>query len=155
LLSCTGSKSSKKGLELNGRARLVRELKTASIVLDAGPILVVDDDADIRESLAEILTDEGYSVRTFANGAEALAHLRRIGGHAALIILDLMMPVMSGWTFREEQSHDERLASIPVIAISAVGDLDPPSPETTTLCKPVNLDVLLDHVAAEVQHHHS
>jgi CheY-like chemotaxis protein len=116
------------------------------------PILVIDDDEDIRDSLAEILVDEGYSVRCFAGAAEALEHLRR-EGTASLIILDLMMPGMSGWAFREVQSHDERLASIPVIAISAVADLDPPSPETLLLCKPVNLDLLLDRVAEQVHHH--
>lgn len=115
------------------------------------PILVIDDDDDIRDSLAEILIDEGYSVRCFADCAQALEHLRH-DGRASLIILDLMMPGMSGWTFREEQCHDERLASIPVIAMSAVADLDPPSPETTLLCKPVNLDQLLDEVAEQVHH---
>jgi CheY-like chemotaxis protein len=116
------------------------------------PILVIDDDADIRDSLAEILSDEGYTVRTFANGAEALEHLRHEGTAASLIILDLMMPGMNGWAFREVQSHDERLAAIPVITISAVADLDPPWPATPMLCKPVNLDQLLDRVARQVHH---
>jgi CheY-like chemotaxis protein len=128
-------------------------LKRRLIVRDVNPIVVIDDDADIRDSLAEVLADEGYSVRTFANAAEALQHLRH-DGPTALIILDLMMPGMNGWTFREVQSHDERLASIPVITMSAVADLDPPSPQTTVLCKPVNLDQLLDRVAAQVHQHH-
>src|SRR5206468_8081081 len=101
-------------------------------------ILVVDDDADIRDSLADILSDAGYEVRCFANGAEALDHLRREGA-AALIILDLMMPGMNGWTFCEEQHRDERLAAIPVIAMSAVADLEPrwSRPDVTSLmCKP-------------------
>lgn len=115
------------------------------------PIVVIDDDDDIRDSLAEILTDAGYSVLCFSGCAEALEHLRHEGS-ASLILLDLMMPGMSGWTFREEQSHDERLASIPVIAMSAVADLEPPTPETPLLCKPVNLDVLLDRVAEQVHH---
>jgi DNA-binding NtrC family response regulator len=115
------------------------------------PILVIDDDADIRDSLAEILADEGYAVRTFSSGAAALDHLRH-HGTACLIILDLMMPGMNGWTFREVQSHDARLASIPVITMSAVADLDPPSPATPMLCKPVNLDLLLDSVAEQVHH---
>jgi len=138
---------------LNGLSRLVRELNLPSIVQDVDPIFVIDDDADIRDSLAEILSDEGYSVRTFANGAEALEYLRN-DANASLIILDLMMPGMNGWAFREVQSHDERLAGIPVITISAVADLDPPSPATPALCKPVDVDVLLDRVAEQVQHHH-
>jgi CheY-like chemotaxis protein len=116
------------------------------------PILVIDDDADIRESLAEILSDEGYPVRCFANGAEALDHLRH-EGKASLIILDLMMPGMNGWAFRELQAHDERLASIPVIAMSAVADLEPASPETLMLCKPVPLDRLLESIASQVHPH--
>jgi DNA-binding NtrC family response regulator len=131
--------------------RLVRGLNCCPIVREVDPIVVIDDDADIRESLAEILADAGYSVRTFANAAEALDHLRRDGA-ASLIILDLMMPGMSGWTFREVQSHDERLAAIPVITISAVADLDPPWPRTPVLCKPVDLDRLLDQVAEQVHH---
>lgn len=118
------------------------------------PILVVDDDADIRDSLAELLVDEGYTVRCFASGDEALAHLRH-DGKASLIILDLMMPGMNGWAFREEQQHDEKLADIPVIAMSAVADLEPPWPppgETTLMCKPVDVDVLLDRVAETVHH---
>jgi CheY-like chemotaxis protein len=117
------------------------------------PIVVIDDDEDIRDSLAELLADEGYTVRCFANGAEALEHLRRDG--ASLIILDLMMPGMNGWTFREEQQHDRRLADIPVIAMSAVADLQPPwppSPDAVLMCKPVNVDALLDRVAESVHH---
>jgi CheY-like chemotaxis protein len=121
-------------------------------VHDVDPIVVIDDDADVRDSLADVLSDEGYSVRTFARAAEALEHLRR-DRHASLIILDLMMPGMNGWTFREVQSHDERIAWIPVITISAMADLDPPFPETPVLCKPVNLDLLLDRVAEQVHHH--
>jgi CheY-like chemotaxis protein len=134
---------------LHGRVRLVRELKPRPIVRAVDPIVVIDDDADIRDSLADILADAGYSVRTFASGAEALEHLRHDGA-VSLIILDLMMPGMNGWAFREVQSHDEQLASIPVITISAVADLDPPSPATPVLCKPVNLDQLLDRVAQQV-----
>jgi CheY-like chemotaxis protein len=120
------------------------------------PILVIDDDADIRESLAEVLADEGYAVRCFASAAEALEHLKREQGRASLIILDLMMPGMNGWTFREQQERDARLADIPVIAMSAVADLEPPWPPSshaTLMCKPVNLDKLLDRVAQQVHAH--
>jgi CheY-like chemotaxis protein len=116
------------------------------------PILVIDDDADIRDSLAELLRDEGYPVRCFANGATALEHLQR-GACAALIILDLMMPGMNGWTFRELQQHDERLAAIPVIAMSAAADLEPPVGETTLMSKPLDVDVFLDRVAEQVHAH--
>jgi DNA-binding response OmpR family regulator len=145
-------KCAKNNQRLNDGPRLVRGLNRCSFVHETDPIVVIDDDADIRDSLAEILVDEGYSVRTFASGAEALEHLRNEDSACCLIILDLMMPGMNGWTFREVQSHDARLSSIPVITMSAVADLDPPSPATPMLCKPVNLDQLLNRVAEQVHH---
>jgi CheY-like chemotaxis protein len=116
------------------------------------PIVIIDDDPDVREVLAELLTDEGYAVRCFANGAEALAGLRG-DASASLILLDLMMPVMNGWRFREEQTLDRRLASIPVIAMSAVADVAPP-PRPRPLAvvsKPFNLDKLLARIAERVR----
>ena len=59
--------------------------------------LVVDDDPDIREALAGILADEGYQVTACADGAQALAHLGAGSDPPCLILLDLMMPGMSGW----------------------------------------------------------
>jgi CheY-like chemotaxis protein len=111
------------------------------------PIVVIEDDQDMREILSEVLIDEGYRVRSFANGAEALASLKD-DGEAALIILDLMMPVMNGWRFCEEQSRDQELAEIPVIAMSAVADvLAPPVPRPSRMMvKPVNLERLLEQV---------
>ena len=61
-----------------------------------GPVLVVDDDLDIREALAQILEDRGFEVITAANGQEALALLRSLKVCPALILLDLMMPIMDG-----------------------------------------------------------
>jgi CheY-like chemotaxis protein len=119
------------------------------------PILVIDDDADIRDSLAELLNDEGYTVRCFADGAAALDHLRH-DCRASLIVLDLMMPGMNGWTFRDVQKHDDRIAGIPVIAISALADLEPPWPPSrgaTLMSKPLNVDVFLDRVAKQVHAH--
>lgn len=90
--------------------------------LDAPSVLVVDDDRDSREAMAEALSLEGYSVTTAANGAEALAHLRT-GYRPHAILLDLMMPGVDGWDFRTEQKRDATLAKIPVIVISGVGKL--------------------------------
>ena len=61
-------------------------------------ILVVDDDAEIRESLSDLLSDEGHRVRAAANGKEALELLRQTPA-PCMILLDLMMPVMNGWQF--------------------------------------------------------
>lgn len=81
-------------------------------------VLVVDDDADIRSTLEEVLTDEGYAVVAAANGLDALAILRA-GERPCVILLDLMMPVMDGYRFREAQVRDERLATIPVVVMTA------------------------------------
>jgi CheY-like chemotaxis protein len=83
-------------------------------------ILIVDDDEDIRETLRDVLEDEGYPVRVAANGAEALAMLAG-SQKPCLILLDLMMPVMDGYGFRTEQVRHADLASIPVIVITAGG----------------------------------
>jgi CheY-like chemotaxis protein len=118
------------------------------------PIVVIDDDQDVREVLADLLVAEGYRVRCFANGADALASLRR-DSSASLILLDLMMPVMNGWRFREEQARDRRLASIPVIAMSACADLGPstiPRP-LALVAKPFNVDNLLARIAERVRPH--
>ena len=81
-------------------------------------ILIVEDDDDVREALAAFLEGEGYEVAEAGDGAEALRQLRS-GGEFCLIVLDLFMPVMNGWAFRAEQMNDPRLASIPVVVISA------------------------------------
>jgi CheY-like chemotaxis protein len=81
-------------------------------------ILLVDDDLDVRRSLAELLEEEGYEVVCAADGAQALRELAAPAMPHA-ILLDLAMPVMDGWTFRALQRRDPRLAAIPTIVISA------------------------------------
>jgi CheY-like chemotaxis protein len=84
-------------------------------------VLIVDDDRDIRETLEEILTFEGYEVATARNGADALdkARARRPG----LILLDLFMPVMDGAEFRRRQRADPQIGDIPVVVVSAAAGL--------------------------------
>jgi CheY-like chemotaxis protein len=81
-------------------------------------LLVVEDDGDIREALWALLEEEGYSVALAANGKEALAKLDPL---PAVILLDLMMPVMDGFTFLETLRRDPapQRAQIPVILITA------------------------------------
>jgi len=106
-------------------------------------ILVVDDDPDIRDSLKEVLEDEGYTVNSVANGREALDYLRR-SPRPCVILLDLMMPVMDGWQFRQEQIRDATLADIPVIVVSAAGrERLEKIHADAYLSKPVDLDELL------------
>jgi CheY-like chemotaxis protein len=88
-----------------------------------GYVLLVDDSRALTETLAEILVDEGYGVVASYNGREALTHLRQAADPPEVILLDLSMPVMSGWEFRAEQLRDERLRDIPVVLVSAEPDL--------------------------------
>lgn len=82
-------------------------------------IMVIDDDADIRSGLSDLLEGEGYRVVAVPDGKQALARLSS-GELPHLILLDLMMPVTDGWRFRAEQLVNPALASIPVIVITAV-----------------------------------
>src|SRR4051812_22449686 len=84
-----------------------------------GPlVMVVDDDLDVRESLAGLLREEGYRVLCAAHGQDALA-LLATGELPKLILLDWMMPVMSGGEFRKVQLEMPRLSQIPTVLITA------------------------------------
>ena len=87
-------------------------------------VLIVEDDQFILESLEELLADEGYRVTTAANGQLALDALRTMVVLPNLILLDLMMPVLDGIGFRREQQADPRLAKIPVVLLSADGQIE-------------------------------
>ena len=89
--------------------------------MSTAPVLVIDDTADIRDSLVVLLEAEGFLVVTAENGREALELLRG-GLRPCLIVLDLTMPVMNGFEFRYEQRRDPAIADIPVIVTSAVSD---------------------------------
>jgi CheY-like chemotaxis protein len=83
-------------------------------------ILVVEDHADLREMLTVLLESEGFAVRTAVNGVEALKVLEET--RPSLILLDLMMPVMSGDEFRQRQLADPRYRDVPVICMTAAHD---------------------------------
>lgn len=82
-------------------------------------VLVIDDDRDLREALCSALDDCGFPAVGCGDGRQALDYLQGNSPKPALILLDWMMPVMSGGEFRQEQVKDPRLAEIPVIVISA------------------------------------
>lgn len=106
-------------------------------------VLVVDDDDMIRTVLADALDAEGFQIRMAANGREALELLD--DWRPDVILLDLMMPEMDGWAFREHQLLREDVAHVPVIVLSARRDLSEQVGRLSAaavLAKPFELDVL-------------
>jgi len=112
-------------------------------------VLVVEDNDSLRESLLGLLRREGLAADGVENGREALRVLR--GGYGAcLILLDLMMPVMDGWTFRYEQRQDVSLADIPVAVLTATIDPEKEGRRLGAVAafqKPLDIDRLVDMVA--------
>jgi CheY-like chemotaxis protein len=108
-------------------------------------VLVVDDEPDIRDSLRDALEDEGYEVAVARNGREALEALAALPRPVG-IILDIIMPVMSGVEFYAAMQADPRFAGTPVL----VSTSDPSRAPSGVLImkKPIDLDRLLNAVAA-------
>ncbi|WP_437601141.1 response regulator [Sorangium sp. So ce590] len=113
-----------------------------------GRILVVEDDLDIRSILSQLLVFEGYDVDEASDGAEALAMLRK-DPLPALILLDLMMPIMDGWQLRAELQRDPTLSSVPVVIVSADVRAEQEASRLRVaglLKKPLQIEPLLDLV---------
>jgi CheY-like chemotaxis protein len=109
-------------------------------------ILVVEDDKDLREILGESLRLEGFDVVEVENGEVALRYLGT-GARPCVILLDLMMPVMDGWTFRREMLKDQSLAQIPVVVMTAAGRRSVDTlPVDAMLEKPLEIGNVLDVV---------
>jgi CheY-like chemotaxis protein len=107
-------------------------------------VLVVDDDASWREVVVQLLALEGVDAVAAANGLEALRVLRRGRLRPDAIVLDLSMPLLSGWQFRDEQLRDPSLRDIPVVVVS--GDDLGRTCADRYLRKPCTPDELLDAV---------
>lgn len=111
------------------------------------PILVIDDDPAILETVAEILGDEGYHVVTAHNGAEGLLAAERV--KPALVLLDRWMPILDGHGFW--QALQQRGLHVPIIAMTASHEVETWASDLRAagvLSKPFKLQVLLDLVAA-------
>ena len=111
-------------------------------------VLVVEDDPDVREALADALADHGFEVACATDGREALRILRERA--ADVIVLDLMMPGMNGWQFRAEQKKDPALAHLPIVVVSASGHRDIDA--TAFLDKPFEVEALLALIARHAVH---
>jgi CheY-like chemotaxis protein len=116
----------------------------------AGNVLIVEDDPDVREMLATLLVTEGFHAVAAEDGLEAL-HLLRAVRHRApqvpcLILLDLMMPRLSGNEFRRAQLGDPTVAAVPVAVMSGAVDLEQRAQAlgaVATLSKPIDCELLL------------
>ncbi len=109
-------------------------------------VMVVEDEQESREYLAQLLKLEGFNVRAFSNGAEALDYLN--GSEApCLVILDIRMPVMSGTQMRAAMLRDPKLKKIPVVVVTA---FEPPAAASLAALrvfrKPLDFDALLGTV---------
>ncbi len=108
-------------------------------------VLVVEDDPDMREGLAFLITHWGHAVVTAANGREALERLDQMAGPPCMIILDLMMPEMDGWELRRSLLERPAFANVPVLLVSGVADLDEAARALSAvdyLRKPVDIEKL-------------
>ncbi|HSP93377.1 MAG TPA: response regulator [Thermoanaerobaculia bacterium] len=111
-------------------------------------VLVVDDDYAVLDAFKDVLEDEGYEVSVAANGLEALKELRQ-GARPDVILLDLMMPVMNGWEFRQEQLRDQALSAIPTVIVTAHNRPEESAKElgvVSCIRKPVKPELLLSTV---------
>jgi CheY-like chemotaxis protein len=111
-------------------------------------VLVIDDDAEIRQALTEILEDENYIVRAASNGREALEILSR-GECPDVILLDVMMPVMDGWHFLSARLAHPQLVEVPIIIISAGEGAEREASKVGVFefaRKPLHVDDLIDRI---------
>ncbi len=119
----------------------------AELPRSSASVLVVDDDVDTRDLLADVLRRAGYTVETASDGRDAIARLRT-SPLPRLILLDIEMPVMNGAEFRETQRKDEQWLRIPTVVMT--GSREEPQLDLAvehTLRKPFTTDDLLATVA--------
>lgn len=110
-------------------------------------ILVVEDHNDSREMLEEFLTEEGFTVETAVNGLQAWERLRR-SPRPSLVLLDLMMPVMTGWDLMARVVEEPSLWGLPVIVVSGAGATRPlPRGIVASIPKPLDLPLLMETIS--------
>ena len=110
-----------------------------------GKVLLIEDDDDIRSALFNALEDEGYSVITAENGREGLRALEKTD-EIAIVLVDLMMPVMNGEEFIQQVKSRGHFSQIPLIVVSANADRANKLGVSEIIRKPFDLDRLLSSV---------
>jgi CheY-like chemotaxis protein len=120
----------------------------------AKTVYIIEDDEYIRSALEDLLTGEGYNVLTFRHGREALDRLQQATTQLPdLVLLDLMMPVMNGYQFREEIAKDPRLAKLSIIVLSANGQDEARGLERSGCVfvrKPIDLENFLQVLTSQI-----
>lgn len=114
-------------------------------------VLVIDDDDDVRGSVCDALDDEGFEAVAAANGRRALERLRGTELSPDLILLDMMMPEMDGWAFRNELQKLPTLSGVPILIFTAnnvLADSAENMQVSGVLRKPVRLEELLAQIRA-------
>ena len=112
-------------------------------------ILVVEDEAPIRETLVDALESEGHVVRSAENGQEGLRILNESPTAPCMMLLDLMMPIVSGWQLLAALKQEGRLYDQPIIVLSAAPYAEPTLPPGIGfLAKPFDLTRVLDAVSS-------
>lgn len=107
-------------------------------------ILVVEDEKESRDSLQELLEFEGYEVKTAINGQEALETLNTSGDQICIMLLDLFMPVMSGWQVIEQLRDQGRLEETQIVIITSAPHIAPAG--LPVFQKPLDLDKVMHAV---------
>lgn len=111
-------------------------------------VLVIDDDPDVRESIAEALSEEGFKVATANNGREALKVLQQQETKPCMILLDLMMSTMDGYQFLEAKRTEPSLESLPVALLTASSIFDRSRVgNVPVVAKPIKLPKLINLVS--------
>jgi CheY-like chemotaxis protein len=119
-------------------------------MLATNPVLLIEDNEDMREALARLLRIRGYCVVQTRDGQEAWEYLER-GGRASIIVLDLLMPRLDGRLFRARQLGDAELARIPVVVFSVLAAAVEALPDVAGYvqkCDPETLLEIIERVAS-------
>ena len=115
-------------------------------------ILIVEDEPALRGMLAELLSSRGYAVAMCGNGEEAITYLSE-HDPPRLILLDLMMPVMSGWELRDNMLSNPKWRNIPVAVVSALDEMPRPLKFVAYIGKPIDIGRLFAVVTEYCDQH--